>query len=181
MIEPWPKINETVHKIGWKVIIRKYFMMPDGEPAEYTTVGKIGAQNGAVIALTEDNQVVVARQFRPGPERVLDELPGGRIDEGEEPVVGVLRELLEETGYSSTEQPISLGAVCRDAYINETSNYFLLRNCKQLEQPKPDDREFVEPALISIATLIANAKTGKMSDIPAVLLAYDTLKEIQNA
>jgi ADP-ribose pyrophosphatase len=180
MIEPWPKISETPQKVGWKLIIQKQFMMPDGKPGEYTTVGKIGGQNAAIIALTEDNQVVVARQFRAGPEAVFDELPGGGVNEGEDPADGALRELLEETGYSSEQQPTKLGTACRDAYINETSNYYLLRGCRQLEQPKPDGREFVEPALISISALIANAMSGQMSDTPAILLAYETLKEIQH-
>jgi ADP-ribose pyrophosphatase len=178
MITIWPKISEESQKIGWKVVVRKFFMMPDGKPAEYTTLGRIGTQNTAVIALTADNQVVVARQFRAGPERILDELPGGGVNQGEDPADGAIRELREETGYVSNERPTKLGIACTDAYSNETRNYYILRNCYSVGPPEPDEREFVEPALITIEQLQINAKTGQMSDSVAVLQAYELLQEL---
>lgn len=179
MITSWLKLSESQEKVGWKTIVHKTFMMPDGEPADYTTIGLPGAQNAAVIALTPDNRVVVARQFRAGPEAIFDELPGGGVEAGEDPALAAVRELCEETGYASDEPPVKLGTSCRDAYVNETNNYYLLRNCRSVGTPEPDDREFVEPTLISIETLLTNAKAGKMSDVPAVLMAYDRLMKLK--
>lgn len=54
-----------------------------------------------IIAITADRQVVLVRQFRHGIEEVTIEIPGGMIDPGEEPLQAAIRELYEETGYTS--------------------------------------------------------------------------------
>lgn len=53
-----------------------------------------------VVALTEDRQVVLVREYRHGIGKVLLGLPGGGVEESDEsPLVAIQRELLEETGY----------------------------------------------------------------------------------
>ncbi len=174
----WKKYSERIEKIGYKQVTLKNFEMPDSELAEFTTWGT-RTSNVAVIALTAAANVVVARQFRPGPERILDELPGGGVEEGEELAVAAARELLEETGYVSDEPLEPLGSACRDAYTNEANHYFLARNCTRKAEQSLDDHEFVEIAEISIDTLIQNAKTANMSDAVAVLMAYNILMEFK--
>jgi ADP-ribose diphosphatase len=56
----------------------------------------------AVLALTESREVVLVRQFRPGPEAVLVELPAGVVAAGADPAETAAAELLEETGYRRT-------------------------------------------------------------------------------
>ena len=56
----------------------------------------------AAMAITEDNQVILIKQYRYPLNEILIEVPGGFIDAGEEPLKAVERELLEETGYSFT-------------------------------------------------------------------------------
>lgn len=53
-----------------------------------------------MLALTTDRGVVLVRQYRPGPDRVLDELPDGGIEPGEAPEEAAAWELREESGYS---------------------------------------------------------------------------------
>jgi 8-oxo-dGTP pyrophosphatase MutT (NUDIX family) len=53
-----------------------------------------------IVAITKDQRVVLIRQFRVGTAEVSEEIPGGIIDPGEEPLAAGVRELREETGYT---------------------------------------------------------------------------------
>jgi ADP-ribose pyrophosphatase len=178
-MQAWKQIKpaETI-KIGWRILVRKTFEQPDGKPAEYVTKEAIGTRWGAVIALTADNQVIIAEQFRPGPEKIFQELPGGGINVGEDSKVGAMRELLEETGYTSDDVE-ALGVVYKDAYTNASSHFYLVRNCTKQGDQQLDDGEFVEVKLITIDKLFHNARNGNMSDVSAVFLASDQLRKIQ--
>lgn len=176
----WQKLREEVAIVGYKKVTTKYFLMPNGRETEFTTWHET-SNNVTTIALTRDYKVLVARQFRPGPERVFEELPGGDAKPGETLAVSAARELLEETGYVSDEPYQFLGAAYRDAYSNETDNYYLATNCHKVTEEVGDDNEFIEVTQITIKQLIENAKIGKMTDSVAVLMALEKLKEYQNA
>ena len=164
-------------KAGWRTITQKTFIQPDGQEAEYTTFGGMNDHHAAVIALTPENLVVVAEQFRPGPEMVMQEIPGGNVEKGEDSQEAAMRELAEETGFTS-DDVIHLGQSRKDAYMNATWDFYLARNCRRTGEKQLDIGEFVMERLITIPQLISNAKEGRMTDSNAVLMAYDMLMEI---
>ena len=57
---------------------------------------------GAVVAAVKpDGKMIMVRQYRKPAERVMLEVPAGKIDQGENPETAALRELKEETGYTA--------------------------------------------------------------------------------
>lgn len=175
MADEWHRYaDDVVMQAGWRTIIRKHYTLPDGTQTEYDTVGRIGDACAAVIALTADNRVVIAEQFRTGPEKVLQDLPGGIVDPGETPLQAVQRELLEETGYAS-DKWIELGVAYDDGYSNITRHFFLAHDCEQRATQKLEDTEFISIKLLTINELLYNATHAEMSDGLAVLYAYDEL------
>src|SRR6185312_9593516 len=72
------------------------YEMPEGAQEVYHVA--VQPNTVAVLATTPDDRVLLVPQFRPGPNRVLRELPGGFVEPGEDPVEAAIRELFEETG-----------------------------------------------------------------------------------
>ena len=68
----------------------------------------------SVVALTDDERVLIVRQYRPAVERDTLELPSGLVDPGETPEEAARRELLEETGYQGGDWQL-LGAMEPDS------------------------------------------------------------------
>jgi len=176
-VQPWKRVEPTVvTKIDYRHMVVKSFMVPGNpKPVTRATMLHEGATFAGVIALTPDNQVIIARQFRPGPEKIMEEIPGGGVEPGEDPRSAVLRELQEETGYVPGAIEL-LGVSSRESYTNGNWYYYFATDCTLSPGGTHlDEDEQVEVRLISIREFIENAKQNKMTDQAAVLYAYDRL------
>jgi ADP-ribose pyrophosphatase len=175
----WKKVEPTViTKIDYQNVIVKTFTLPNNDIVTRATFFSEGHRAAGTIAVTKDKKIIVAKQYRPGPEKILEELPGGFVDAGEEPEAAARRELLEETGYTPGSM-IFLGEFPRDAYVNGTWYYFLALDCEHIASQALEDDEFVTYELRSIEDFLDNAKKGNMTDPGAVLAAYEKLKQLQ--
>ena len=97
----------------------------------------------SMVILTEQDEVLMVRQFRYGPGEVLLELPAGKLEPGEEPFEAALREQREETGTTGRNY-ISLGSVYpTPAYDSEVIRLWACRVESWGEQ-KLDDGELLE-------------------------------------
>jgi ADP-ribose pyrophosphatase len=115
-----------------------------------------------IIPLTEDEQVVMVRQFRHGTEDFTLEIPGGMVDpEDLNPMAAARREMREESGYDS-EDIIELGKVHPNPAIQ--GNYchtFLARGVHsgpKIELDTSEETEVILVPLASIKDLIAGGE-----------------------
>lgn len=180
-MKAWKRIEPTVvSKVGYRTVISKTFVMPDGSVMSWDTLNGERARTAATIALTPDNQVIIAYQYRPGVEDFVYEIPGGAVDNGEEPAAAALRELEEESGYTSPNPLVLLGTSRKDAYTNSTAYFYMATGCMPTGTAKHQERgEFTETMLISVEELIDNARNNRMTDMEAVFFAYEQLLVLQ--
>lgn len=154
-------------------MLHKTFLLPDGSDYEFTVLDSRRG-SAAVFPVTKEGKIVVARQFRPGPEAIMDELPGGAIEPGEDPAASAARELREETGYIGALEPLMI--IPRDAYIDGYWHYFIARDCVKVDDIlQNDEHEFIEVAEVTIEQLLKNITEGKMTDPVAALMALRKL------
>ncbi|MCX6784355.1 MAG: NUDIX hydrolase [Candidatus Komeilibacteria bacterium] len=168
----WQKTAEKLIVNGYRKIILKSFILPNGRSEDFE-IFKEG-QAVCVVAITSDNQVVLAKQFRPGPEKVLLELPGGAVDAGETPQQAIKREFLEETGYDGNFQFVQ--TILDDAYSTRIRHVFVATNCKKVAEQHLGDLEFIEIIEMPLAEFREHLRAGQLTDIEIGYLGLDFLK-----
>jgi ADP-ribose pyrophosphatase len=170
MVNKWKIINrELVFKKYSRAIEKVDVQMPNGENTSYYI--KKESPAAAILALTKDQKIIIVRQFRIGPNMILDELPGGYVDDGENGINAIKRELLEETGYSGDVEYV--GACLDDAYSTMIRHAFVAKNCIKIAEPSPNKHEEFEVKLIDLKTFDQLILSGNMTDIE---IAYICLR-----
>lgn len=113
-----------------------------------------------IVALTKAGEVVLVRQYRHGVCEDLLEFPGGVVEDGESPVEGAKRELLEETGYTASEW-VQVGALYPNpALQTNTLHCFLALNAEKVSGQSLDAGEDIEVHVMPLDELIELAKRG---------------------
>lgn len=125
-----------------------------------------------VIAVNKENQVVLIEQFRHGIAENVLEIPGGMIDDDEEPLFAAKRELLEETGYSSAKW-LCLGKSSPNPAIqNNTIFHFLALDAEKNEETSFDEHENVVTKLYNIGEVGKLIKEDKFIHSLAITAFY---------
>ncbi len=118
--------TSRVFECPWWWVEARNYCDPDGNPRQWFTVCRPSPETVHILALTEDGQVPLIRQWRPGLQAWLWELPAGICDvPGEELAVTAARELEEETGFRPMRTIHLLRGTVSPGLSNEMWNGFL--------------------------------------------------------
>lgn len=132
-----------------------------------------------VVALTKNNEVVLVKQYRHGVQEVLLELPGGVVDDGENPLEGAKRELMEETGYSAGNI-IEVGRIFPNPAIQQNTLYcYLATDVELTGEQHLDDAEEIEVHLVPLDELIEMVRQGKFLHALNVAVLFQALAHLK--
>jgi ADP-ribose pyrophosphatase len=143
--------------------------MPDGSEAVREYLTHPGAV--AIVALLNDGRVVLERQYRYPVARVCMEIPAGKLDPGEDPLMCAQRELQEETGYTATKWSYIRRIHPVISYSTEFIDIYLAEGLTQGDR-RLDDEEFLDVFAASLDELLTWVEEGVITDVKTTISAY---------
>ena len=173
----WELVDEESGFNRFLTVNLRRYRLPDGRMVDWDVFGPksaAGITSGiTVLPLTPDGKIVTIRIFRPGPDQVVTNLPGGLVEAGEDPAVAGVRELEEETGYTCESFEVvgwnwSAASSIYRKYVG------IARGCRPDGQQALDESEDCVPVELTVAQLRAELRTpGAMTGTDAAYLALD--------
>ncbi|HET6151522.1 MAG TPA: NUDIX hydrolase [Marmoricola sp.] len=179
----WPVAeSRVIHADDWVVSVRRDTISRPGHPDEL--FGRlVVADPGAVVvlAIDEDDRVVVVRQYRHPAQMRLVELPAGKLDKpGEDPLVAAQRELREEAALEAADWLHLMTTWASPGITSETHALFLARGLREIPRDFDPHHEEADMILERVPRedLVTAVLDGRVADAPLVtaLLAYETLR-----
>ena len=171
-LEKWPVRSTNKAYKGFFDVIEDVLETPDGQTMTYAWAD---CRSGSMMmAVTEDERVVVTRQYRHPLSDVRVDLPGGLMEPGETLEETARRELREETGYSARHTEF-LGAYnVSPGHTNASVHVFLGTGLSRGDSD-PDATEFLEVDEVPLSELITLVRAGAPVDAPLIVGVFGYL------
>ena len=165
---PWTRRSRAVaYQNPWITVYHDEVVRPDGRPGIY---GVVHFRNRAVgvVALDEQDRVLLVGQYRYTLSIYSWEIPEGGAAEGEDLVAAARRELLEETGYSAARWELLLRAHLSNSVSDEEAFCYLATDLRA-GQPAPEETERLQVCWVPFAEALAMTARGEITDALSVL------------
>jgi ADP-ribose pyrophosphatase len=166
------KLKETQkssEKIFSGKLIDLYFdhvELPNGKSSTREWINHPGAV--CIIPILPDGNLCLIRQYRYGPRDEFIEIPAGKLDKGEDPLVCAKRELQEEIGYIARKLTFLTNIYPAIGFSNEKMWMYLAEDL-QLSNQSLDQDEFLELLPLSLEKAIDLINQGKITDVKTII------------
>ena len=140
--------------------------MPDGSTATREFVEHPGGVG--VVALTEDNEVILVKQYRKAVGAVVCEIPAGKLESGEEHLACGIRELEEETGYKAKSFEY-LGFVYPSPGFMDEKTHIYLATGLYPGKVNPDPDEYIDTFKMPLKELEEKILNNEIKDAKTVV------------
>ena len=178
----WETLSSTyIHKGPWATLRADKCEMPNGTVVDEYYVLEYPDWANAV-AVTEDNKIILVRQYRQAAGIIALEIPGGVIEEGEAPEVGMRRELLEETGYEFDKIELISSIYPNPATSNNRTFCYLATGGKKVQEQSLDEHEEIiieEYTVAEVKQLLADNKISQALHCTGLFYGLMKLGEIK--
>ena len=141
-------------------------LLPDGKSAKREIVRHNGAV--AIIAYKDDETVLFVEQYRKAVEKVLLEIPAGKIEKGEDVKLCAMRELEEETGYRSDNLTYLGKIVASPGFCDEYIYIYKAEDLYPGDETLGDEDEFIGLREIKVEDVKGMIKDGRIEDAKTI-------------
>jgi len=148
--------------------------LPDGRPCKRELVEHPG---GAAVVCEFGGKIAFVRQYRYAYGEELLEIPAGKLEKGEDPMLAAMRELSEETGFRAERLSLLTVLYPSPGYTNEKIYLYAAHGVTRGES-RLDEGEFLDLEMIPAEEAFAMAQNGVLRDAKSVaaLLLYKSLR-----
>jgi ADP-ribose pyrophosphatase len=168
------RVEETETLISSKIVyqgplfrvLHDKLLEPGGKPSERDVI----RHNGSVVILAVDKAknkkdpwIVMEHQYRHAAQQYLWELPAGKLEPGEDPLVGAQRELEEETGYRAKKWKPLVEYYGSPGFLGESMKVFLAEGLVAGDA-HPEDDENIEFRLVKLSEIVEMIEKGAIKD-----------------
>ncbi|MEW9049750.1 MAG: NUDIX hydrolase [Neobacillus sp.] len=152
--------------------------LPNGKQSKREIVKHPGAV--AILAVTDDQKIVMVEQYRKALERTIVEIPAGKLERGEEPSLCAMRELEEETGYVCENLELLLSFYTSPGFADEIVHLFVAKGLvKKEDSAALDEDEFVNLVELTLPEAVQYVKEQRIYDAKtAYAVQYLQLQEV---
>lgn len=135
--------------------------LPNGKIANRDWIKHYGG--AAILVIDKDDIVYLVEQYRYAVNKIVLEIPAGKIDRGETPYQTAIRELEEELGFKA-DKLTPLGEILPTVgYVSERIYIYLASEFKICKQHL-DEGEFVNIVKMPFNELVDRIKCGEIED-----------------
>jgi ADP-ribose pyrophosphatase len=141
--------------------------LPDGEESKREVVEHSGGVT--ILPITDDNRIIMVKQYRKPVEEVVLELPAGKLEIDEEPAQCAKRELWEETGYRSDDVDLICSFYTTPGYSDELLYLYSAKSLYEAKIDRSEPGEFVEMCFLKREEIIDKIMSGKIKDAKTII------------
>jgi len=150
-------------------VLRDQVQLSDGTVSHREYIQHPGA--AAVLPILNSGEILMIRQYRHAVKKVFWEIPAGKRDSGEEPLLTARREVQEETGYQVSN--LELLTVIHPVIGYSDEEIFLYKGTGLVPGPqKLDHGELIEIATFSSEQLQKMVKNGEITDVKTLISLF---------
>ncbi len=157
-------------------LVRDTIELPNGKK----TCADLVIHNGAsaILPITSDGRIILARQFRYAAGEEVLEIPAGRLEKDEDPLECAKRELEEETGFKSNDITFMFKMYSAIGFCTEMLYVYYANNLEE-GQTNFDENEFIDVEYYSVDEAVDMIFNNVIKDSKTIsaILAYRELKK----
>lgn len=149
-MEKWKLLSsEYICKEPWATLRKDTCELPDGRINDHYYVLEYPDWVN-MVGITEQNELLVIKQYRHGAGMLSLEIPAGTMEPGENPVDAAIREMLEETGYAFDHIEEIATLYANPATSGNVTYTYLMTGGRKVQEQALDDHEEIDVYLVPL-------------------------------